>query len=128
MPRKQFEANVRHRPGGVAMIDLNGEIDGFAKETLTTAYDEAEKGDPEVVLLDFGGVGYINSAGIALIVDLLARARASTSGASWPAASRSTTWRSSRSPASRISWLSSKTKRAQWRIGIRLQASGISKT
>lgn len=77
MPRKQFEANVRHRPGGVAMIDLNGEIDGFAKETLTTAYDEAEKGDPEVVLLDFGGVGYINSAGIALIVDLLARARAS---------------------------------------------------
>ncbi len=77
MPRKQFEANVRYRPGGVAMIDLNCEIDGFAKETLAAAYGEAEKGKPEAILLDFEGVDYINSTGIALIVGLLARARAS---------------------------------------------------
>jgi hypothetical protein len=55
-------------------MDLYGEIDGFAEEALA-AYDEAEMGDPEVVLLNFGSVGYINSTGIALIVGLLAKAR-----------------------------------------------------
>ncbi len=97
MPRKQFEANVRYRPGGVAMIDLNGEIDGFAKETLAAAYGEAEKGKPEAILLDFEGVDYINSTGIALIVGLLARARASKRRC-WPVASPITTRRSSKSP------------------------------
>jgi ABC-type transporter Mla MlaB component len=57
-------------------MDLYGEIDDFAEEALA-AYDEAEKGDPEVVLLNFGSVGYINSMGIALIVGLLAKARVS---------------------------------------------------
>jgi anti-anti-sigma factor len=76
MPAKRFEASVRQEPGG-AVIDLNGEIDGFAREALNAAYVEAESKDPEAVLLNFEGVGYINSTGIALIVGLLARARAS---------------------------------------------------
>ncbi len=58
-------------------MDFYGQIDGFSKEALNAAYAEAEKGDPEFVLLDFEGVDYINSTGIALIVSLLARARAS---------------------------------------------------
>ena len=36
-----------------------------------------EKANPETILLNFEGVDYINSTGIALIVGLLARARAS---------------------------------------------------
>lgn len=77
MTAKRLETNVRHRPGGAVVIDLGGEIDGFAREALNAAYDEAEKGDPRVILLGFGGVDYINSSGIALIVGVLARARAS---------------------------------------------------
>ena len=75
MPTKRFDAHVRHK-AGATVIDLRGEIDGFAREALSAAYDEAEKGNPKSVLLDFGGVGYINSSGIALIVGLLAKARA----------------------------------------------------
>ena len=76
MPAKHLEASVRHL-AGAAVIDLDGEINGFGEETLNDAYSEAEAKDPEVILLNFEGVDYINSTGIALIVSLLTRARAS---------------------------------------------------
>lgn len=74
MAARHFSAEVRHEPGGV-VLDLSGEIDGFAQGALDAAYAEAEKAEGPV-LLNFGGVDYINSTGIALIVGLLARARA----------------------------------------------------
>ena len=76
MPAKQLEASVRLKPGG-AVLDLRGEINGFAQEALNATYAEAEAKDPEAILLIFEGVDYIDSTGIALIVGLLARARAS---------------------------------------------------
>ena len=76
MPAKHLEATVRQEPG-VAVIDLTGEINGFVEEALGVAYSEAESNDPEAILLNFEGVDYINSTGIALIVGLLARARVS---------------------------------------------------
>jgi anti-anti-sigma factor len=71
---KQLEAGVRHRQG-IATIDLHGEINSFAEEALLAAYKEAEANNPEIVVLNFSDVDYINSTGIALIVGLLARAR-----------------------------------------------------
>jgi anti-sigma B factor antagonist len=73
------EATTRIVPGA-AVIELSGDIDGSAAAILTAAYAEAVNGDsPEAlgtVVLDFGAVDYINSTGIALIVSVLARARA----------------------------------------------------
>ena len=63
--------------GDIAVLDLVGEINGFAEEALNAAYAEAEAADPKTVLLNFEKVDYINSTGIALIVGLLAKARAS---------------------------------------------------
>lgn len=77
MPTRALEAHVRHRKPRVAAIDLHGEIDGFAETTLNDAYAEAEKEQPDSILLNFTDVDYINSTGIALIVTLLARARKS---------------------------------------------------
>jgi anti-anti-sigma factor len=76
MAVRHLEAEVRQERG-VAVLDLRGEINGFAEEALNSAYAEAESNDPEAILLNFEGVDYINSTGIALIVGLLARARAS---------------------------------------------------
>jgi anti-anti-sigma factor len=76
MPAKHLEATVRQEPG-VAVIDLTGEINGFAQEALDAAYAGAEAKNPDAILLNFEDVDYINSTGIALIVGLLARARAS---------------------------------------------------
>lgn len=75
MPAKQLEASVR-RKDGTSVIDLRGEINGLAEEAMNAAYAEAEASDPEVILLNFEDVDYINSTGIALIVGLLAKARA----------------------------------------------------
>jgi anti-anti-sigma factor len=76
MATRHLEVEVRPIEGG-AVLDLRGEINGFAQEALDAAYAEAEARSPEVILLNFEGVDYINSTGIALIVGLLARARAS---------------------------------------------------
>jgi len=75
MPARQLDARVRGQPGAV-VIDLEGEINAFGAAALNAAYAEAERDNPEVVLLNFAGVDYINSTGIALIVGLLAKARA----------------------------------------------------
>src|ERR671914_588961 len=76
MAVSHLEASVRREPGG-AVLDLRGEINGFGQEALDAAYAEAEKGDPAAIILNFEEVDYINSTGIALIVGLLAKARAS---------------------------------------------------
>ncbi len=75
MAARHLEVEVRREPGGT-VLDLRGEINGFAQEPLDAAYAEAERENPGTILLNFEGVDYINSTGIALIVGLLARARA----------------------------------------------------
>ncbi|HZB10361.1 MAG TPA: hypothetical protein VE525_14750 [Rubrobacter sp.] len=45
MPAKHLEASVRLKPGGT-VLDLRGEINGFAQEALNAAYTEAEAKDP----------------------------------------------------------------------------------
>ena len=74
MATSGFGAYVRHQPS-VAIVDLQGEINTLAENTLNTAYDEAVSQQPEVILLNFSQVDYINSTGIALVVGLLKRAR-----------------------------------------------------
>lgn len=71
-----FRVEVRRREG-LSVIDLFGDIDGFADALLEAAYGEAEGQGTAAILLNFSQVGYINSTGIALIVGLLARARRS---------------------------------------------------
>lgn len=71
-----FTATVRLE-SGVAIIDLVGEINGFAEEAIHDAYVEAESHNPETIMLNFGQVSYINSTGIALVVGMLAQARMS---------------------------------------------------
>ena len=73
MATAELHAHVRH-DAGTPVVELVGDIDRNAEDALGTAYAEVEQA-PSVVL-DFSGVSYINSTGIAVIVGLLARARA----------------------------------------------------
>jgi anti-sigma B factor antagonist len=73
MGQTALEATIR-RTGAGTTIELAGDIDGGAREALDAAYSALTDADP--LLLDFTHVGYINSTGIALIVGILARARA----------------------------------------------------
>lgn len=60
--------------GGTPVIELQGQIDGDATATLLAAWDRAAAGASRV-LLDFSAAEYINSTGLAIIVQVLARAR-----------------------------------------------------
>ena len=73
MTNASLEATT-HLAGGEARIELRGDIDSSARDALGAAYEETA--GTSAVLLDFAAVDYINSTGIALIVGLLARARA----------------------------------------------------
>jgi len=77
MPSRTLEARVRHHRPRIAVIELHGEINGFAEAALNDAYAKATDQQVETILLNFADVDYINSNGIALIVGLLAKARAS---------------------------------------------------
>jgi anti-anti-sigma factor len=65
--------DTEHRDA-VAVIRLTGRIDRDSATELEKAY--ASAGVTSTIELDFHDVDYINSTGIALIVGLLARARA----------------------------------------------------
>ena len=73
MATRELEVAVRER-AGATILDLVGDIDAAADRALQRAYDAAAGGGS--VVLNFSRTEYINSTGIALIVGLLAQARA----------------------------------------------------
>ena len=74
MVTNAFQARVRERQP-VPVIELSGEINSGAEEALNLAFSRASESGPKALLLNFAGVSYMNSTGIALIVGLLAQAR-----------------------------------------------------
>lgn len=70
---ERFSTTVRH-DGQTGIIDLAGDLDGEAGAALTAAYTDASA-DARRVLLNFAPMAFMNSSGIALVVELLARAR-----------------------------------------------------
>jgi anti-sigma B factor antagonist len=73
MSSKVLEANVRNIQGS-AVIDLSGEISATAEDALNKAYEDAVHENPPIIVLNFSQVDYINSTGIALILNLLVKA------------------------------------------------------
>lgn len=69
----RFSATTR-RQDGAGIIDIAGDLDGDAADALQAAYGEAADGAHRLIL-NFEGLVYMNSTGIALVVELLGRAR-----------------------------------------------------
>jgi anti-anti-sigma factor len=75
MAEGTYDVWLRNRDG-VAIIQLGGEIDARADQPISDAYAEASVSGSRAIILNFEETTYINSTGIALLVGLLARARA----------------------------------------------------
>ena len=58
-----------------AVVDLPAQIDSTAESALNDAYAAAVAHGSTTMLLNFAGVDFLSSTGIALIVGILARAR-----------------------------------------------------
>ena len=59
------------RTGTTAILRVHGEITGGSEPELMAAYAQAD--GAKSVVLDFGGLDYMNSGGIGLLVTLLVR-------------------------------------------------------
>lgn len=66
---------TEHTSGNIVVLELAGRLDGSATEAMEHLHAAFETAS-NAVLVDFGQVDYINSTGIALVVGLAAKARA----------------------------------------------------
>lgn len=73
MNKNTLDTKVR-RQGSLAVIELIGDISAAADEIMNRTYEDAIRSDPGVILINFSKVDYINSTGIALILNLLVKA------------------------------------------------------
>jgi anti-sigma B factor antagonist len=67
--------DVRKVDGGVAIIDVSGSITAASEHPLMDAYTVASTGGTRAIVINFGGLEYMNSTGIGLLVTLLVRAQ-----------------------------------------------------
>ena len=74
MPATQVKLNVRKVSDAASIVDIAGEITATAENALTDAYTQASGGFTRAIILNFGGLEYMNSSGIGLLVTMLIRA------------------------------------------------------
>jgi anti-sigma B factor antagonist len=74
MAKANVTMDVRKISDQVSVIDIRGEVNGFAENTLMDAYTQANAGKTQTIILNFTGLEYMNSSGIGLLVTLLIRA------------------------------------------------------
>jgi anti-sigma B factor antagonist len=65
--------DVRRVGDSVAIVDIKGDVTAACEPVLMSAYEEAGASTSKLVL-NFGGLEYMNSSGIGMLVTLLVRA------------------------------------------------------
>ena len=71
---EDLQATIRELPG-TTIIELVGDVTNFADGRLHSSFDAASARGLKHIVLNFAGVEYINSAGIASLISILAEAR-----------------------------------------------------
>lgn len=73
MPEAKVKMTVRKVSPAASVICIQGDVSAFAETVLMEAYNEASAPTTRTIILDFGGLEYMNSSGIGLLVTLLIR-------------------------------------------------------
>ncbi|MGI8586915.1 MAG: STAS domain-containing protein [Chloroflexia bacterium] len=70
------ESQITLRPlPDATIIDLKGDVTSFSDAGLHAGFDKASARGLTFIILNFTGVEYVNSAGIATVISLLSEAR-----------------------------------------------------
>jgi anti-sigma B factor antagonist len=72
---KEVIMNVRKVDETTSIIDIHGEVTGYAENALMDAYTQASNQKTRNIILNFSDLVYMNSSGIGLLVTLLIRAQ-----------------------------------------------------
>jgi anti-sigma B factor antagonist len=73
MANVNLTTQVRKINDQLSVVDINGEVTGFAESILMNAYLQASSGTNHAILFNFNGLEYMNSSGIGLLVTILVR-------------------------------------------------------
>ncbi|HET9495407.1 MAG TPA: STAS domain-containing protein [Chloroflexia bacterium] len=73
MQETTVRMDVRRVSPATSIIDIEGDITGSVENELMEAYSEAGTPTTRNIVLNFGGLEYMNSTGIGLLVTLLIR-------------------------------------------------------
>ena len=63
------------RQGAVTLFEIKGDITAFSEPFLNDAYKKANEQETEKILLNFDPEAYINSGGIAVLIQILAQTK-----------------------------------------------------
>ena len=75
MPDTATSLDVRELSETARVIDVKGDITAQSEDLLMDAYGRASGPGVRAIVLNFGGLDYMNSGGIGLLVTLLVRAQ-----------------------------------------------------
>jgi anti-sigma B factor antagonist len=73
VPESNVKMTVRHPTATTSIIDIQGDVTASAEAVLMEAYAEANTPATRAIILNFNGLGYMNSSGIGLLVTLMIR-------------------------------------------------------
>lgn len=72
--QQKFEIST-HFKNRKTVFHCNGDVTGESDGVLNQAYEELPADKKEIIILDFTETDYINSAGIAVLISIINRAR-----------------------------------------------------
>jgi anti-anti-sigma factor len=61
--------------GDIILLDIRGDVTAFSEPALNNAYNSAKESSPKKIVLKFEEAAYINSGGIAVLIQVLAQTR-----------------------------------------------------
>jgi anti-anti-sigma factor len=61
--------------GDIILLDIRGDVTAFSEPSLNSAYTSAKESSPKKIILRFEEASYINSGGIAVLIQVLAQTR-----------------------------------------------------
>ena len=61
--------------GETGILDIQGEVTSYSEKILQDAYEKFTTDGLKKIALNFAGVSYINSAGMAIIISILTQSR-----------------------------------------------------
>ncbi len=61
--------------GDILVLDIRGDVTAFSEPSLNSAYNSAKASNPKKIILKFEEAAYINSGGIAVLIQVLAQTR-----------------------------------------------------
>jgi anti-anti-sigma factor len=71
---EEIQVNLRLEEK-LAVVDLSGDVTSFAEKKLLAAYDKAVAHKIKRIIFNFSSVGYVNSAGMSIMITVLTRAQ-----------------------------------------------------